>query len=226
MNVSEIFTLWRDAAGDPPDRSWDRDDIYGFFQRFRPRADGLERALLPLPHGRAVLDRMLPIYSATSDGWQTDDYSDAYFVVRNPAPIDTSEAGALVRDHLRNVGRAAALAKVGELVELLREPALSFSFESPPRTPDRHDTDVFIYDTLCDWVRSLTADPPEITALRDAFYSIACDYFLAWHVTWPWFATATTMVEPFHPYFRLWQHGVEYRFDGASSATVYLPRPR
>jgi len=224
MNVRDVFTLWRDACGDPPDRSWDRDDIFAFFQRFRPDGRGLERALLPIPSGRAVLDRLLPIYSATSGGWQADRY-DAYFIVRNPAPIDRSDAGTLVRNHLSNLAGVAALAKVGELVELLRERALSFSFEVPARTQYRHDTDEFIYDTVSDWVGSLTPEPAEITALRDAFYSIGCDYFLAWHVMWPWYAKATTTIEPFHPYFRLWQHGVEYRFDGPSSVTVYLPRP-
>jgi hypothetical protein len=223
MNVTDIFRDWQRLAGDLAAKPWGRDEIFGFFQRFRPTGDGLEDALLPLPQGRAILDRIRPVFLVTSDGWQNAESFDAYFIVRKPAPIDPATAEALVRSHLTNVAEIASSANVVELVDLLREPTLSISHESPPQTQGPHDTDTFIDDTLCNWEGSLSPDPAGITGLQEAFYSIACDYNVARHLMWPWFAKSTDLQEPFLPYFNLWLHGVTYRFVGPSTATVFIP---
>lgn len=224
MQLDEICALWQNLAGESDGEPWGEDGLYGFFQRFRPDGNRLEEALLPLPNGRAVFERMKAIYAATKSGWTDGESSDGYFVVRNPLPIEPPEAEALVRKHLKQVAKIADEAGAEELVELLRAPTFSLSREAAPDSPDRHDTDLTIYDTLCDWVGALESDPPEVADLREAFYSIACDYPLSWYAMWPWFADATQLVDPFEPSFQLWRHGVEYRFDGPSSATIYVPQ--
>ena len=125
------------------------------------------------------------------------------------------------------VGRAqvaeiALLIESTELADLLRQPTFSISHDAAPESPDRHDTDLMIYDTLCDWVASLESNPPAAAELHEAFYSIACDYPLSWYAMWPWYADAAPFADPFRPYFQLWRHGIEYRFDGPSAVTIYL----
>lgn len=224
MQLEEILALWKNAAGEPGGEPWCEDEVYGFFQRFRPDGDRLEEALLPLQYGREVLKRMKAIYAATNSGWSDDESSDGYFVVRNPAPIEPAEAESLVRKHLEQVAKIAEEAGAEELVELLRAPTYSIAREAAPDSPDRHDTDLTIYDTLCDWVGALETDPPQVSDLNEAFFSIACDYPLAWYAMWPWFADAAQISDPFEPYFQLWRHGVEYRFDGPSSVTIHVPQ--
>ena len=70
MNVTDVLRMWQDLACDSMARIWGREEIYGFFQRFRPNGDGLEKALSPLPQGGLILDRMLPTFSSTIEGWQ------------------------------------------------------------------------------------------------------------------------------------------------------------
>jgi len=225
MGLCEILKRWQEAAGEHGAQSWGEDDLYGFFQRFRPGGEKLDEALLPLPNGRPVYDRLKEIYAATSIGWKDNETSDGYFVVRNPPPIKPSEIESLIREYLGTVAEIAALAGAAELAEPLQVATFTFASGPAPESPDRHDTELSIYDTLCDWVASLETAPSELADLREAFYSIACDYPLSWYLMWPWYAAATAIEDPFQPYFQLWRHGIEYRFDGPSSVIVYVPPP-
>jgi len=182
MDLNEVLEHWKQIAGESSDEPWSEDDLYGYFQRFRPDGDRLDQALQPLPGGAAVHERLKAVFAATKSGWTDDDSTDGYFVVREPLPISPSDAESLVRSHLRNVTEIASLSGADELVDLLRAPTFTISREAPPDSPDRHDTDLMIYDTLCDWAGSLESDPPEADDLREAFYSIACDYPLSWYV--------------------------------------------
>jgi hypothetical protein len=80
-----------------------------------------------------------------------------------------------------------------------------------------------MYDVLCDWELSLLRNPPWVKELEEAFYSIACDYYLAWHLMWPWLRGASPVEEPFRPYLDLWRRGVDLRFESESSVFLYLP---
>jgi len=222
MELNEIYAHWSEIAGEPG-AEWGEDEIFAFFQRFRPDGKRVDEALLPLPNGRAVHERLLQIYAATRSGWTDGDTSAAYFVVRDPPLIESAAAESLVRNHLSRIAEISREAGVDELVGLLQSPTLTLSRESAPDSPVRHDTDLVIYDTLCDWVASLETDPTEVADLSEAFYSIACDYLLSWYAMWRWYAGGTQIVDPFEPCFQLWRHGIEYRFDGPSSATIYVP---
>jgi hypothetical protein len=59
LTEAEVFRLWKSIAGDEAAAPWDEDRAFGFFQGFRPHGNGLDSALLPLPGGAQVLERLL-----------------------------------------------------------------------------------------------------------------------------------------------------------------------
>src|SRR5580765_4602831 len=129
MKEQEVFKLWQRLAGAPSTDLWGRDEICCFFQCFRPHGEGLDKALLPLPQGKAILDRMAPIFAATADGCQSADSFDAYFIVRKPPAISAANAEALVRRHLKSVAAIALSHGAAELFDRLRVPSVLISYE-------------------------------------------------------------------------------------------------
>jgi len=71
-------------------------------------------------------------------------------------------------------------------------------------------------------VYEVTADDWQRDGTYDAC-SVACDYNLQYHILWPLYRQATTIEEPFRPYFDLWKHGSGYRFAGKEAVRVYVP---
>lgn len=67
--------------------------------------------------------------------------------------------------------------------------------------------------------------PLESAALlmREGLYSIACDSNLQYHWRWPLFRQASTIEEPFGPYFAHWKKGLGYRFTSDADVRVYAP---
>lgn len=224
MNAHDVLALWQRLGGDPGDRPWDADHAYGFFESFRPDGEGLEAAISPLPEGDAVLERLRLVFAATAGGYpRAPDTYDGYFIVRRPALVPPAEALGHARLFLDNVAAIADLSGDREFGSLLRDASLSCVVGAAPGGAERHDVDHTIYAILCDWESSLVRNPPWVHELEEAFYSIACDYYLAWHLMWPWLRGASTVEEPFRPYFELWRRGVSLRFQSESAAVLYLP---
>ena len=58
--------------------------------------------------------------------------------------------------------------------------------------------------------------------MEEAFYSMACDYYLAHYLMWPLYRGSTAIEEPYAPYFELWRHGAQAIFSEARRVTVYV----
>src|SRR5262249_11045345 len=147
----------------------------------------------------------------------------AYFIVHRPAPATKQRLVNLTIQHLRNVKRIAesyppswsesddidedALAGPWELAHLLEElPEIEVRHEAAPAEPQPDDDapESLIYDVVGDWFADLQPIQSEALLLGEAFYSIACDYFIAHYLMWPLYRNATDIEEPFVPYFELW----------------------
>lgn len=68
-------------------------------------------------------------------------------------------------------------------------------------------------DAIGDWL--LTLEDPRALPVRlaEAYYSIACDYLLAWYLQWPYYRRWHED-DVFEPYFELWRRGISCRFIG------------
>ena len=185
------------------------DQVFGLFQQFRPLGKGVERVFYGVPKGPQYVARLLSVYAATS---HADWACDTYFVVREP--ITTTP------DELRGHGRALVeglrqLARVIGQPELLTYLQSAQSVEMVPRTQLKcnNDENLLVGETIGDWVilRSDCAD--YVPQLREAFYSVACDFFLMYFLQWPYFEKWCGQ-DVFLPYFELWCRGAACAFEG------------
>lgn len=81
-----------------------------------------------------------------------------------------------------------------------------------------------IYEVTSEFMASLRAQVNSPAHLmREAFYTLACDYNLEYHLLWPVYRRCSNLVEPFAAYFDLWKHGAGCRFGPDGGVKVYVP---
>jgi hypothetical protein len=191
--------------------------LAGMLNRYRPMGEGLERLLGNDAVEQAVHARLRRIYEATAPGCKS---GDLYFVVRQPSPIDASQAMNLAREHVARMAQLAVHLKDSEVAEALAEVEVT----SDPAGAAGQDDDlgILVYEFLTDFLAGLQPRQHEIFFLKEAFYSMANDYFLMAYVVWPAAGLPESLAAAMDPYFELWRHGVELKFRG-KSVTVKLP---
>lgn len=89
---------------------------------------------------------------------------------------------------------------------------------------DTDSLDTFIYDVQTDWHARLVPSCKHAGWMREGFYTIGCDYYLARYVTWPWYREATSIQEAYEPYFNLWLRGAELRCESPTNVAVFVGR--
>jgi hypothetical protein len=78
----------------------------------------------------------------------------------------------------------------------------------------RHsDEHALVYDSIGDLLGDGSDYEDSVHLLYEAWYSIACDADLAHYLQWPCYES-TYSVDVFEPYFRLWERGYSYAFEG------------
>ncbi len=196
----------------------------GFFQCFRANTAPLQSLLLEIPRGDEVFDRLTNIFDATTpimDGERTD----LYCVVRKPIIADASELKSLATKLLGNWRDMAIQENDQELVdELTPLPEVRVSGECAPEVdPNDYDSlDVYIYDTHTDWKCGLTSICKHAHWMREAFYYLNCDYYLAGYAMWPWYRDSSELDEPYFPYYKLWTYGAVLRCISRDDVTLYV----
>jgi hypothetical protein len=96
---------------------------------------------------------------------------------------------------------------------------------SEPPEPDRDSPTTAVYELEGDWHGDLAPSFEHTHALREAFYSIACDYTIA-YLTWPWYRESSPLSEPLEPYFELWRRGACIQLPSPGQAVVYVEHER
>lgn len=226
MNEEAFFNCCKELAGDTSDAIWTEDHLAGFFQNFRPDGDALERLFKDIPGGNEVYDRLKEIYAATASNYRHGDTVDAYFIVRSAARAEPDTLMRCATTQLANWRQMAEQVHESELVDLLTPlPEIKIKTETPPQVdPNDYDSlDVFIYDVQTDWwIGKLTPICPQARWMREAFYFINCDYYLARYAAWPWYRESSSITDPYKPYFTLWLHGAELRCQSPDDVTLYV----
>lgn len=238
MDVRERLAAWKAIAVDAARSAgrggvtelesavWtNEEDLFGFFDCFRPDGKGLERVFAGVAGGEEIRKRLLRVYECTRDsaggGW-------GYFVVRRPAPATPERLVSLTARHLGRVRQIAISSGEADLTNLLDElPEIEIKRGRMPdrKQPDYDAPETLIYDVVGDWFGGLEPVPSDALLLNEAMYSIACDYDLARYLAWPLYRHSTNIEEPFAPYFDLWTHGARPWFGKPGLATVYVASP-
>jgi hypothetical protein len=196
------------------------DDLFAFFDFFRPNGAGAEKVFAGVVGGDEIVQRLLRIYECTKESFQRY----MYFIVCRPAPATPERLVDLTTQHLEKMRQIARSAGEDELVSLLEAlPEIKIKREAAPtRTlPDYDAPGTFLRDVVGDWFRSLDPVQSDALLLDEAFYSLTCDYNIARYLMWPLYRRSTDIEEPFAPYFELWTRGACAIFEKPTMVTVY-----
>lgn len=222
----------RDAANE-------NDPLIGYFQSFRPDGRAIEsafeelgednRSLFDSPAVGSQLDeRLTQLYQVAGDNRRPQGGRDAYFIVRNPAPIDPENAETLAKQWVSNIAEFAQTVGDSETsLRLQSIPKIRVLEGLPPKHPKQVHEKTNLLQTFQDDVPLLVERidvGPVAPLLRTAYYFIACDSVLRDYLMWPIYSTAVNLADPMEPYFQLWRHGVKYRIFQETQIDLYLPR--
>ena len=89
---------------------------------------------------------------------------------------------------------------------------------------DEDAPDVLIYEVANDFMISLSNDCPEIYFMREAFYSIANDYFLRHYFMWPIYISPLKEAgNPFMPYYEMTLRGLKMALCDNGLCKFFIP---
>lgn len=229
MPTEELIKRFHEVAGYGPEVSPDADSLIGVFQAFRPDGQAIRGLFNSLDDwGVEVESRVARLFEAAGDDRRPQGGRDAYFVVRNPPPLEPAEAEESGTRWLRGIQSLAINVGDCATADILDPlPTIRVLEGIPPKHPKPEQEKSELLKTLQGDATTLVQRidaPPQAAALRPAFYFIACDAMLRDYLMWPLYAEAAGLDDPFEPYFHLWRHGVKYRAFGETQVDLYLPR--
>ncbi|MCM3782404.1 hypothetical protein M3231_05430 [Neobacillus mesonae] len=181
--------------------------LYGYFQMYMPNGKGVEATFKPLIDGDAYLQRIIRIYEmldAQDFGGET---VPGYFVAKaEEVPEEVlkgygeqfiKELKELLDEFTGMDGAVEAAAYLSEIeeVELLPQGKIDTI---------RQSYDPEVYDALFDIVSEHKDYDESIEILDEAYYSIACDYWISYYLQWHRYGL---MGDPFAPFFELYRLG-------------------
>jgi hypothetical protein len=194
------------------------DDLFGYFEFFRPEGKGLEKVFAPVPMGEAYLQRMSQVYEATKN----DDPHRAYFVVGHPITLSKNDLIKIGTELLNNLKLFASeiagqelthktkriYVESAEMVEVIGKINKVKILEDQPLDFEK-DEYYCVTETLSDWIGEHSEPDELIDCLGEAYYSIACDYWIRYYLEWPRFQHLISK-DIFEPYFKLWKSGLRF----------------
>ncbi|MGO4530396.1 hypothetical protein AB4Z30_15040 [Paenibacillus sp. 2TAF8] len=196
--------------------------LYGFFQWFMPSGAGVERVFEPIPEGQLFLNRLRPIYVMLNPEDFTGEYVPGYFnggyevaseetlrklglelivglkSLFSMVPED-DESADITKEALQE------LACVQEVV-VLPQGELGKLEQRAIQGTDEEDSEA-IYEALGDLLSSRRDYDEAIEILSEAYYSIACDYWVAYYLQWPRYEGLQEAENCLYPYFELYRYG-------------------
>ena len=208
MNQQQFATHALIAAGLQDELEEDEelteDSLYGLFQCFMPDGAGVEAVFQPLSTGKALHERIQPIYAATESSARKaleSDFAPAYF-----CPKRTADQAKLKRIGANYLDGIKDLARFIEHDELLRRLDAVSEIVVGKRPEREYDgLEEMLSETLSDWSWDNFIDD-NVAILSEAYYSINCDYYLSYYLQYPNYKHKPER-DFLHPYFDLFLHG-------------------
>lgn len=187
--------------------------FYGYFQIYMPDGKGVEATFEPLEDGNAYLHRILQIYEMLDPEDFSGPAVPGYF---------TSQASHVPEEVLLNYGRQFMRVLQDLLVESSGKLDTKDSVEYlhgidevrivPPGSIDeiRQHYDPDLYEAIFDIINEQKNYDEPIEVLDEAYYSIACDYWISYYLQWHRYRLKC---DPFAPYFELYRRGYSAVFS-------------
>ena len=187
--------------------------FYGYFQMYMPDGKGVEATFEPLKDGQAYLQRILPIYEILNP----EDFSGStvlgYFISK-----DNNVSDEVLVWHGRQFiqGLKDLLLESSGKIDTKDAADYLYGIEEvrivPPGSIDgiRQQSDSEIYETIFDIISEQSEYDEPIEVLEEAYYSIACDYWISYYLQWPRYRLNG---DPFAAYFELYRHGYSAVFS-------------
>jgi hypothetical protein len=221
--VDAVRASGRDGADQLESTAWKGEyDLFAFFDCFRPDGNGLEKVFEGIIGGDDILKRLLGVFQCTRESFGRY----MYFMVCKPVPATSELLVELATRHLIKIRQVAKEFGEDRLVRMLETiPAIKIEHEEPSvkTLQDTSTPETIAYELRCDWFLDLKPVESDALLLHEAFYSIACDYYIANYLQWPLYRQSTGIEEPYEPYFKLWSHGARPFFGEPGLVTVYAP---
>lgn len=186
-------------------------DYAGFFQQFRPEGNGVEYVFAGVPKGDSYVSRLMKVYRATSDN---SCCKDVYFIVRSPAPATDGDLNSIGKEFLSNLSMVARLVGNIELLEYLHRVSRVENVPLEQVRPENPEA-IMVEEVIGDWLIANSNFDNLIPAMSEAFYTVACDFFLQYYLQWPYFEHLSG-IDVFQPYCDLWLRGTECVFEGTA----------
>lgn len=187
--------------------------LYGYFQMYMPSGKGVEATFEPLEDGHAYLRRISRIYEMLDPEDFTGGTVPAYFngkgaeesedVLRGYGEQFIRELKQLLDTFAKWERAADAVAYLDgiEKIELLPPGKID-------TVRDSYDTDV--YEALTEVIMEHKNEEEPIEILDEAYYSIACEYWISYYLQWHRYGLKG---DPFAPYFELYRLGYSAVFS-------------
>ncbi len=235
MDRNKLFEQCRTAARLDPEAPPDPDSLIGMFQAFRPDGVGVDDALGGLPIAGELYRRLERLYRDCGEDLRPQGGRDAYFIVRQPRPLDPVVAESTAREWLDELEKLAATLSnetVGNaLAREIRIRVLEGIAPKHPKGPDEKSELLKTFESaIPELLTPLAVHSTSLELLRPAYYFIACDAHLRDYLMWPMCrdaAKANALIvgdDPFAAYYELWRHGVKFRIFAEDQIDLYLPR--
>jgi hypothetical protein len=191
---------------------------FGLFQQFRPHGDDVEAVFDGVPNASAYIERIRFVCRAA---FHQDWARDAYFVVRSPQPASLEELAGLGMEYVASLRFLSAMLAKRDQPHLDRYLASVNKVVVKPsaRANGMNDDDSLVYEAVGDFLSEFYDFKHPIIKLREAYYSVACNYYLAWYLQWPFFSKKISQ-DVFRPYFELWARGYGCAFQGTSLCLI------
>ncbi|MCM3340682.1 hypothetical protein M3650_19120 [Paenibacillus sp. MER TA 81-3] len=185
----------------------DADSLYGYFQMYMPSGKGVEATFEPLQDGEAYLQRIEQMYDILDPADFGGDTVPAYFNSKTadvPPDVLKGHGEQLIKglkelmdecEELEGAADAASYLSGIKEVQLLPHGKINTIRQS--RDPD-------VYEALFEVINEHTDDDEPIEVLDEAYYSIACNYWISYYLQWHRYGLK---VDPLAPYFELYRLG-------------------
>jgi hypothetical protein len=191
---------------------------FGMFQQFRPHGDGVQAVFDGILRAAEYVERLRSVYRAA---YHQDWARDVYFIVRSPQAASLEELAGFGMEYVGGLRfLSAMLAKRGQPRLDRYLASVSRAVVVPSAGASRMNADdTLVYEAVRDFMGEFYDYDHPIIKLREAYYSVACDYCLAWYLQWPYFKEKIAP-DVFRPYFQLWARGHGCVFHGTSLCLV------
>jgi len=187
------------------------EDFSYLFQSFTSKPDELKFIFEQMQNGEELYDAIRPIYDLKCDP------SITYFI----PPIKRCEASSFTQLGVDLIDSLKKLPIHAELAEMIENISL-VSHREIKNSDFENDSFIIFYEILGDYLSSLFSDT-ETELLKEAYYSIANDYFLACYFRWADLRGSEENL--LTPYYKIWKQGYSIAFVdremiiGATSST-------